>query len=412
MRFQKCKTTMMKLKEFKFLTYEKKLVLSLAMASSISIFLFTIFLNLGTEDKLNSFQIGTNKTGSSATVPRFAYLVSGSKGDLNKLWRTVRALYHPWNYYVLHLDLESPLEERMELASRVENDPVFSTVGNVYVIPKANMVTYRGPTMVSNTLHACAILLRKFKDWDWFINLSASDYPLVTQDDLLYAFRDLKRDLNFIEHTSQLGRKAKWRAIPLMVDPGLYLNTKSDIFWVQPKRVLPTAFKLFTGSAWMILSRSFVEYCIWGWDNLPRTLLMYYTNFVSSPEGYFQTVICNAPEFVPTVVNHDMHFISWGGFSSQHPDILTINDTEKMIASGVAFARKFKQDTLVLDRIDDELLHRKNGSFTPGGWCMGYPSCTKVGKPTQVTPGPGAQRLAQLIGKLLQAPKFSQSQCQ
>ncbi|XP_022041128.1 beta-glucuronosyltransferase GlcAT14A-like [Helianthus annuus] len=124
----------------------------------------------------------TNKTGSSTTVSRFAYLVSGSKGDLNKLWSTVRALYHPWNYYVLHLDLESPLEERTELASRVENDLVFSTVGNVYVITKANMVTYRGPTMVSNTLHACAILIRKFKDWDWFINLSASDYLLVTQD--------------------------------------------------------------------------------------------------------------------------------------------------------------------------------------------------------------------------------------
>ncbi|KAJ0922263.1 hypothetical protein HanPSC8_Chr05g0201681 [Helianthus annuus] len=74
-----------------------------------SIFLFTISLNLGTENKLNSFRIGSNKTGSFAedkiqfppppphpTVPRFAYLVSGSKGDLNKLWRTVRALYHPW----------------------------------------------------------------------------------------------------------------------------------------------------------------------------------------------------------------------------------------------------------------------------------------------------------------------------
>ncbi|KAJ0700829.1 putative glycosyl transferase, family 14, beta-glucuronosyltransferase GlcAT14A/B/C [Helianthus annuus] len=200
--------------------------------------------------------------------------------------------------------------------------------------------------------------------------------------------------------------------MPLMVDPGLYQNKKSDIFWVQPKRALPTTFKLFTGSAWMILSRSFVEYCIWGWDNLPRTLLMYYTNFVSSPEGYFQTVICNAPEFVPTVVNHDMHYISWDTPPKQHPHVLTINDTDKMIASGAAFARKFKQDTLVLDRIDRELLHRKNGSFTPGGWCKGNPSCTKVGKPTRVKPGPGAQRLRQLIGKLLQAPKFSQSQCQ
>lgn len=162
----------------------------------------------------------------------------------------------------------------------------------------------------------------------------------------------------------------------------------------------------------MILSRSFVEYCIWGWDNLPRTLLMYYTNFVSSPEGYFQTVICNSPEFVPTVVNHDMHFISWDTPPKQHPRVLNINDTDKMIASGAAFARKFRQNTLVLDKIDHELLHRKNGSFTPGGWCKGDPSCKKVGKPTRVKPGAGAQRLRRLIGKLLEQPKFGESQCQ
>jgi hypothetical protein len=38
--------------------------------------------------------------------------------------------------------------------------------------------------MVANTLHAAAILLKECGDWDWFINLSASDYPLVTQDGL------------------------------------------------------------------------------------------------------------------------------------------------------------------------------------------------------------------------------------
>ncbi|KAJ0570929.1 putative glycosyl transferase, family 14, beta-glucuronosyltransferase GlcAT14A/B/C [Helianthus annuus] len=99
---------------------KKKLVLSLAMASSISIFLFTISLNLGIEEKLNSFRIRMNKTGSFTTVSHFAYLVYSSKGDLNKLWRTLRALYHPWNYYILHLDLESPLKERTELALQVE----------------------------------------------------------------------------------------------------------------------------------------------------------------------------------------------------------------------------------------------------------------------------------------------------
>lgn len=93
--------------------------------------------------------------------------------------------------------------------------------------------------------------------------------------DLLYTFMNLDRNLNFIEHTSQLGWKElvpyslislifahfllliavylivfyrDKRAMPLIVDPGLYSMTKSDIFNVNPPRTLPTAFKLFTGS--------------------------------------------------------------------------------------------------------------------------------------------------------------------
>ena len=120
-----------------------------------------------------------------AGVPRLAYLVSGSKGDLDRLWRALHALYHPRNLYVVHLDREAPVGERMELARRVANSTVFRRVGNVEVIRRANMVTYRGPTMVANTLHACAVLLRRSRDWDWFINLSASDYPLMTQDGTL-----------------------------------------------------------------------------------------------------------------------------------------------------------------------------------------------------------------------------------
>lgn len=115
-------------------------------------------------------------------VPRLAYLISGSAGDGSSLRRTLRALYHPNNQYVVHLDLEAPASERLEFAAAIRNDLVYSRFGNVRVIDRANMVTYRGPTMVTNTLHAASVLLKERGDWDWFINLSASDYPLVTQD--------------------------------------------------------------------------------------------------------------------------------------------------------------------------------------------------------------------------------------
>jgi len=37
------------------------------------------------------------------------------------------------------------------------------------------------------------------------------------------------------------------RARPIIVDPGLYMNKKQDVFWVTQRRSRPTAFKLFTG---------------------------------------------------------------------------------------------------------------------------------------------------------------------
>ncbi|XP_028218437.1 structural maintenance of chromosomes protein 2-1-like isoform X1 [Glycine soja] len=40
----------------------------------------------------------------------------------------------------------------------------------------------------------------------------------------------------------------------------------------------------YQGSAWMTLSKSFIDYCIWGWDNLPRTVLMYYPKLVKNIE--------------------------------------------------------------------------------------------------------------------------------
>lgn len=42
------------------------------------------------------------------------------------------------------------------------------------------------------------------------------------------------------------------RAKPIIVDPGLYMTKKKDIYWAGPERELPTAFKLFTGTNFSI----------------------------------------------------------------------------------------------------------------------------------------------------------------
>ncbi|KAL2898504.1 Beta-glucuronosyltransferase GlcAT14A [Bienertia sinuspersici] len=411
----------------------RRWIFPLAIGSILSLFLlFLTTLATSPTSPLLSFSFYRSSSFSSSIFvesklhpipvsslpppPRFAYLVSGSSGDGNSLLRTLLALYHPHNQYVVHLDLASPLDERLNVENFIKDHPIFKQFNNVRMISKANLVTYRGPTMVANTLHAAAILLKEGGDWDWFINLSASDYPLVTQDDLLHTFTNLPRDLNFVDHTSNIGWKEVQRAKPIIVDPGLYQSKKSDVFWITQRRSVPTAFKLFTGSAWMALSRPFVDYCIWGWDNLPRTVLMYYSNFISSPEGYFHTVICNAQDFRNTTVNTDLHYISWDNPPKQHPHYLNVDDMEKMVQSNAPFARKFRRDDPVLDKVDSELLSRGTGMIVPGGWCIGSGEngtdpCLLAGNTTLLRPTSGAKRVETLVSSLLSSEKFRHNQC-
>ncbi|CAN8269848.1 unnamed protein product [Cochlearia groenlandica] len=383
----------------------KKLLMIFFSLTSLLFSLFYIIPTTTTTTKTTKTLITTSSKipiiplestkNNNITLPCFAYLISASKGDAGKVKRLIRSIYHSRNHYLIHIDMEAPEEEHLEMERFVAGENMFKREGNVMIVGKPNLVTYRGPTMLATTLHAMSLLLKCCRRWDWFINLSASDYPLVTQDDLIYAFSELPRDLNFIQHTSRLGWKMNKRGKPIIIDPALYSLNKSEIWTVIKQRSLPTSFKLFTGSAWTLLSRPFSEYCIIGYDNLPRTLLLYYTNFVSSPEGYFQTLICNSDEFKNTTVNHDLHYIAWDNPPKQHPKNLRAKDLRKMVTSNRPFARKFKYNDPVLNRIDREILRKT--------WNRG--SKTGLGL------GPGAKRLKSLLMRLMLRRNFVNRQC-
>ncbi|KAL4179190.1 hypothetical protein AMTRI_Chr13g86070 [Amborella trichopoda] len=284
--------------------------------------------------------------------PVLAYWISGSHGDKRRILRLLKVVYHPRNQYLLHLDSEASVAEREELSREVHAFRVFMAFGNVDIIAKGDRVDFAGSSCLASMLHASSILLRVSSSWDWLITLTASDYPIVTQDDLLHVFSLVPRDLNFIDHTSDLGWKEDQRVCPIVVDPQLYLVKRYDIFHASERRPTPDAFKFFTGSPWLILSRVFVDFLVLGWDNLPRTLLMYFTNVLIANEGYFPTVICNSVDFQNKTVNSDLRHMVWDTPPKPKPHYLGVEDYDKMLESGYAFARQFKEDEPVLNEID------------------------------------------------------------
>lgn len=114
--------------------------------------------------------------------PAFAYYISGGKGEAERMFRLLLALYHPRNRYLLHVGVEGSEEERKKLGVLVKSVPAIRAFGNVDLVGKPDPATYMGSTNIAAILRAVAILLKVDSGWDWFITLSARDYPLVSQD--------------------------------------------------------------------------------------------------------------------------------------------------------------------------------------------------------------------------------------
>ncbi|KAL5542503.1 hypothetical protein UlMin_010213 [Ulmus minor] len=341
---------------------------------------------------------------SDPAPPSIAYLISGSNGDSGRIIRILFASYHPKNHYLLHLDRFASQAERDRLALKVQSIPVFKAAQNVDVIGKADFVYPKGSSSLSFTLHGASILLKLSANWGWFVSLKAGDYPLVTQDDLLHILSYLPKNLNFVNHSSYIGWRESKKLKPIIVDPGLYLSEKTAMFYASQKRELPNAYRLFTGSSFSILSRDFVEFCILGTDNLPRTLLMYFSNTPASLLNYFPTIICNSRQYNRTIINHNLQFAIFDKPTNEEPRRLTSDDYDAIIRSGAAFASKFKPDDPMLDRIDKEILSRGKGEVVPGGWCLGESAnetCSVWGDADVLRPGNGARRLEKLLVGLL-----------
>ncbi|KAL1561651.1 beta-glucuronosyltransferase GlcAT14A-like [Salvia divinorum] len=343
-----------------------------------------------------------NQTDPAPPPPRLAYLISGSANDSGRVLRLLHAVYHPRNQYLLHLDRSASQIERDALAATVETSPLFMAALNVHVVGNADYVLSNGPSALSSTLHGASVLLRLSTKWDWFISLSAADYPLVTQDDLLHILSYLPRNLNFVNHTSYIGWRESRKLKPIIVDTALYLTDNIETFFATQKRPLPDAYRLFTGSSMTLLSRKFVEFFILGTDNLPRTLLMYLSNTPEPTSVYFPTLLCNSRQFNRTTINHSLRYSSLD--SRQRIRLLNSSDFQELVQSGAAFASAFPQNDPILDRIDLELLHRYPNKPVPGGWCLGDSSdhkCSVWGDADVLRPGPGARRLEKRLVRLL-----------
>ena len=242
--------------------------------------------------------------------------------------RLFRAIYHPANYYLVHVD------KRSGVGLQTDIQDFLSSFANASLL-KSQSTLWGGYSLVDAELRGIEELLKIGSEWEFFINLSAQDFPLKSQTHI-QDFLSRNRGNDFIRVANQ----SKFRPDTLSRIENYFIEFANRILRIPIKRLYLRGVTPHIGNQWMILSRKFCEFVCYS-PEVERFKRFYRHTFIAD-EGFFQTVIMNT-SYKGTIVNDDKRTIDWVplGIIKLRPRDFTSNDADFLMASPGLFARKF-----------------------------------------------------------------------
>jgi len=271
----------------------------------------------------------------------YLILVHRYPGQFKRLFR---AIYHPANYYLVHVD------KRSGVGLQTEIQDFLSSFANASLL-KSQSTLWGGYSLVDVELRGIEELLKIGSEWEFFINLSGQDFPLKSQTHIQdFLSRNIGND--FIRVANQ----SKIRPDTLSRIENYCIEFSNRILRTSIKRPYLRGVTPYIGNQWMIFSRKFCEYICYS-PELERFKRFYRHTFISD-EGFFQTVIMNT-SYKATIVNDDKRTIVWVpmGTIKLRPRDFTFKDAEFLLASQGLFARKFDEtvDAGILSILESNL---------------------------------------------------------
>jgi len=273
--------------------------------------------------------------------------------------RLFKAIYHPENYYLIHVDKKTSLEIYDDIQGFLAN------FLNAYILESENVV-WGGYSMVQTELSGIKYLLDINAEWDFFVNLSGQDFPLKSQD-FIRDFLGKNKGNSFIKIANQnTDRPETMNRIE-----NYFAETDTGFSGVPYKRAYLTDVIPYIGGQWMILTRECCEFICNSGE--AKKFEDYYLHTLIPDESFFQTVMMNT-SFNGKIINDDKRAVIWipdkgiklrsktftesdtksliaSGKIKLRPKILVAQDLSFLLASNALFARKFDEniDSNILD---------------------------------------------------------------
>ncbi|XP_034449933.1 xylosyltransferase 2 isoform X3 [Hippoglossus hippoglossus] len=297
---------------------------------------------------------------------RVAFVLMVHGRAIRQLKRLIKAIYHRDHYYYIHVDKRSGYLHR-EVLQIAQQFP------NVRATPWRMITIWGGASLLKAYLRSMQDLLSMMDwKWDFFVNLSATDFPTRTNDELV-AFLSQHRDKNFLKsHGRENARFIKKQGLDRL------FHECDNHMWRLGERGIPEGLEVSGGSDWFALTRRFVEYVINSQDDLVTGLKQFYSYALLPAESFFHTVLGNS-HMCDSLVDNNLRVTNWNrklGCKCQYKHIVdwcgcSPNDFKpqdliriQQLTRPTFFARKFESSVNqeAIDILDTHLY----GQYAPG----------------------------------------------
>jgi hypothetical protein len=255
--------------------------------------------------------------------------------------RLFKALYHPENHYLIHLDKKASIEIYDDIKDFLTDFP------STYILESENVI-WGGYSMVQAELNGMIYLLKLNLEWDFFINLSGQDYPLKSQK-IIREYLTNNKGNNFLKITDQLAVRPE----TMNRIENHFTETADGFSDTTYKRAYLKDVVPYIGGQWMILTRQCCEFICNSGE--AKKFEDYYKNTLIADESFFQTVLMNT-SFDGVLINDDKRAIIWipDGDIKLRPKTFTEDDFKFLLEGNNLFARKFDDniDSNIIDNME------------------------------------------------------------
>ncbi|GAB6027222.1 hypothetical protein CHUAL_001512 [Chamberlinius hualienensis] len=217
---------------------------------------------------------------------------------VRQVHRLIKALYHVDSYFYIHVDA------RQEYLYN-ELLPLEKQFLNIKLARKRHATIWGGASLLEMLLNSMKAAL-SFENWHWdfFINLSETDFPVKTHDELI-KYLTKNKNKNFLKSH---GRATEQFIAKQGLDQTFF---ECDYhMWRIGSRELPRGIRVDGGSDWVVLNREFCKYVTHSNNELVTGLKEVYKYTLLGAESFFHTVLRNS-EMCNTFMDNNLHITNW-----------------------------------------------------------------------------------------------------